>query len=217
MLDRYLKALYQLHEQGEVATTTKVAALLGVQASSVTEMFQRLQRRGLVRYSPYRGVELTPEGWKQAVEIVRHHRLLELYLYRHLGYPLVAVHAEAERLQGVISEEFEERIARLLGDPAYDPHGDPIPTREGEIPPLRAVPLLALVLGQEAVVRRISDADVGVLWELVACGVLPQRRCRFCGREQSGAGYVVAVEGELVRLSAAGARAVQVEPLGQGT
>ncbi len=212
--DRYLKVLYQLAEQGKAATTTTVAAWMGVRASSVTEMFQRLQRQGLVRYHPYRGAELTPAGWKRALEVVRHHRLLELYLYRHLGYSLERVHAEAERLQSAISEELEERIAQLLGEPAYDPHGDPIPGRDGSIPPVSGIPLAAAPLGQEAVVRRVLDSSEAALGELVQSGLLPQRRCRLCGWEHRGRAYAVVVEGEVVRVSAMAAGVVFVELLG---
>ncbi|GBD06462.1 Iron-dependent repressor IdeR [bacterium HR21] len=211
--DRCLKVLYQLQEEGQEATTTTVAARLGVRASSVTEMFQRLERKGLVRYTPYRGVELTPKGWERAAEIVCHHRLLELYLHRHLGYPLERVHGEAERLQSVISEEFEERIARLLGEPEYDPHGDPIPRRDGSVPELVALPLGALRLGQEAIVRRVRDHNVGTLAELVRLGLLPQQRCRLCGRQSGHGAYLLAIAGELVYLSGAVAGAVFVEPL----
>lgn len=213
LADRYLRVLYQLWEDGQEATTTVVAARLGVRASSVTEMFQRLERRGLVHYIPYRGVGLTTQGWKRAAELVRHHRLLELYLHRHLGYPLERVHAEAERLQSAISEEFEERIAHLLGEPEYDPHGDPIPRRDGTVPEIDAVALHQLRLGQEAIVRRVRDYDGDVLAELIRLGLLPQQHCRLCGRESRQEAYLLAVGGEVVRLSGSAAGAVLVEPL----
>ncbi len=211
--DRCLKVLYQLQEEGQEITTGSVAARLGVQPSSVTEMFQRLAHKGLVRYRAYRGVELTPKGWKRAAEIVRHHRLLELYLYRHLSYPLERVHGEAERLQSAISEEFEERIARLLGDPEYDPHGDPIPRRDGSIPPMVVVPLRSLQLGQEAIIRRVRDTDALVLSKLVRLGVIPWQRCRLCGRKGKGRAYLLALAGEVIYLPETVARAVFVEPL----
>lgn len=212
-VDRYLKVLYELHESGEAATTTGVAARLKLRASSVTEMFQRLERQGLVQYHPYRGVVLTRRGWERAVEIVRHHRLLEAYLYHRLGYPLERVHAEAERLQGVISEEFEERIAQSLGHPAYDPHGDPIPTREGRIPVFQAVPILSLSFGQKAVVRRVRDRDSQIVRQLVIYGLLPQRLCWLCGRRSAGAEYLIALQGELLRVPEAVLEAVYVEPI----
>lgn len=212
-VDRYLKLFYELHEQGESVTTTAVAVRLGLRASSVTEMFQRLERWGWVQYSPYRGVVLTPAGWQRALEVVRHHRLLEAYLYQHLGYPLECVHAEAERLQSVISEEFEERIAERLGEPLYDPHGDPIPTRSGHVPPLRAVPFLSLALGQRAVVRRVCDRDSTILRQLVSYGLLPQSSCWLCGRKRVGGEYLIAVQGELFWVPEAVLAVVYVEPV----
>ncbi len=212
-VDRYLKLFYELQEHGQPVTTTAVAAHLGLRASTVTEMFQRLEQRGLVRYSPYRGVVLTAEGWRRALEVVRHHRLLEAYLYHCLGYPLEGVHAEAERLQSAISEEFEDRIAQRLGEPLYDPHGDPIPSRSGYVPPLRAIPLLSLALGQRAVVRRVCDRDSAVVRQLVACGLLPQAHCWLCGRRHVGGEYLIAVCGELFALPEAVLGAVYVEPL----
>ncbi|MDW8396234.1 MAG: metal-dependent transcriptional regulator, partial [Anaerolineae bacterium] len=130
----YLKVILELIQSNQRATTNALAARLNVTPASVTGMLKRLAELNLVEYEPYQGAELTPAGRRVALEVVRHHRLLELYLIEAMGYRWDEVHAEAERLEHAISQEFAERMARILGDPKVDPHGDPIPTREGEMP-----------------------------------------------------------------------------------
>ena len=140
----YLKAILTLGSGADRRVGTgRLSELLGVSAASVTGMVQRLAQLGLVTHRPYRGVRLTDEGRRVALEMVRHHRLLECFLVHSLGYGWDEVHAEAERLEHVISEEMEARIARLLGDPTHDPHGDPIPRADLSMPPvgcLRSLP-----------------------------------------------------------------------------
>ncbi|HXV98971.1 MAG TPA: metal-dependent transcriptional regulator, partial [Anaerolineae bacterium] len=123
----YLKAIYKLQEQGEQVPTSALAELLGVAPASVTNMCKKLAELNLVEYEPYQGVKFTPAGQKMALEIVRHHRLIELYLAEALNVPWDRVHEEAEKLEHVISEDLEERMAAALGDPLFDPHGAPIP------------------------------------------------------------------------------------------
>src|SRR3954469_4349313 len=126
----YLKAIYALErEHGERASTSAIADRLGVSAPAATTMIKKLAGLGLVRYERYRGVSLTDQGERAAVEVIRHHRLLEQFLAEKLGVPIDGVHEEAERLEHVLSEELEERIDRELGFPTHDPHGDPIPDR----------------------------------------------------------------------------------------
>src|SRR5437764_5477237 len=130
-VEDYAKAIYALeHHAGEVVTTNALADRLGVTAASASGMVKRLNDLGLVEHRPYRGVSLTAEGRRVALEVMRHHRLLELYLVQSLGVPWDRVHVEAEVLEYVLSYELEELIATKLGDPTHDPHGDPIPTRE---------------------------------------------------------------------------------------
>ena len=133
-VEDYTKAIYALQERGfEAVSTNAIAERLGVTAASASGMVKRLGELGLVIHEPYHGVSLTESGRNVALEVIRHHRLLELYLVQSLGVPWDRVHEEAEVLEHVLSEELEELIARQLGDPTYDPHGDPIPTRELQI------------------------------------------------------------------------------------
>jgi DtxR family Mn-dependent transcriptional regulator len=130
----YLKAIHNLQEGDRRVPVTAVAKALGVSAASASAMVKKLAALGLVAHEPYRGVRLTPAGERVAVEVIRHHRLLELYLAQTLGLELDAVHEEADRLEHVISEELEARIDRALGYPTHDPHGDPIPDANLEWP-----------------------------------------------------------------------------------
>ena len=134
-IEDYLKAIYELQLGGCTVSTSALARRLGFTSASVTGMLKKLaaQAAQLVKYRRHRGVVLTPTGEKIALEIIRHHRLIELYLMEALGYSWDEVHAEADKLEHVISESFEDRIATFLGDPDVDPHGEPIPTKEGYI------------------------------------------------------------------------------------
>ena len=171
-IEDYLKTIYLLGQGGEVATSA-IALKLKVSPPSVTGMVKKLAEMKLLRYTRYQGVELTPAGEKIALEVVRHHRLLELYLQEALGYPWDKVHEEAEKLEHVISEEFEDRIAEALGWPETDPHGHPIPTKDGVLPAVAVRQLLAVETGQSATVRQVSDGDPGMLRYLASLGFFP--------------------------------------------
>jgi DtxR family Mn-dependent transcriptional regulator len=177
-IEDYIKAIHQLTLSGGRATTNRLAERLGVTPASVTGMVKKLAatRPPLLVYSKHRGVVLTQEGTRVALEIIRHHRLLELYLVQVLGYDWDAVHDEADRLEHVISEEFEERIARVLGDPDRDPHGDPIPDRDLQMLADSGVLLEALRPGEQAVVERVLDTSAEVLQRLGEAGLVPGAR-----------------------------------------
>ena len=175
-VEDYLKSIYELTQGEELATTNRIAERMGVTPASVTGMLKRLatSQPPLLEYHKHHGVELTPEGEKAALEVIRHHRLLELFLQRTLGYAWDEVHEEADRLEHVISEDLEERIAEVLGDPLHDPHGDPIPGRDLSLPPESAVPLSGLRSGQQATVHRVASEDVELLRYLQSIGLVPQ-------------------------------------------
>jgi DtxR family Mn-dependent transcriptional regulator len=156
-IEDYLKTIYELAEVESPVSTNRVAEAREVKASSATNMMQKLNRLGLVSYEKHRGVTLTNEGQAIALETIRHHRLVELYLTRELGFGWEEVHEEAERLEHVLSEKLAERMAAVLGDPAFDPHGDPIPGRDGSLnrPPTR--PMSDLTQGSVATVARVGD------------------------------------------------------------
>jgi DtxR family Mn-dependent transcriptional regulator len=167
----YLKALYQLRRNGGAVSTSELSARLSVSAASATEMLGKLAALGLVKHDRYHGAALTDRGEAVALEMIRHHRLLEMYLSKALGYSWDEVHDEAERLEHVISERMEERIFDALGRPALDPHGDPIPSLEGtlEQPVYRS--LLEVGAGERVTVRRVSDRDPDKLRALDDLGI----------------------------------------------
>ena len=169
----YLKAIYKLQLAGGAVSTSALAEAMGVAAPSATGMVKRLAGLKLVRHHPYRGVLLTKAGEKVALEVVRHHRLLELYLAEALGYPWDKVHEEAERLEHVISEEFEEKIFQVLGQPTRDPHGDPIPGKDGTVTAEAHDRLSDLPPGASGVIRQVSDSDAEMLRYLGARGLVP--------------------------------------------
>ncbi|HEY8475676.1 MAG TPA: metal-dependent transcriptional regulator [Chloroflexota bacterium] len=175
-MEDYLKTIYKLQRGQEVVSTSAIAEQLRVSPASATNMIKRLAELKLLEHNPYRGVALTPAGEKIALEVLRHHRLLELYLREALGYSLDQVHDEAERLEHSISEEFEARVDELLGFPTVDPHGDPIPTKDGVLHDPEHVALADVEAGQEVVVRRVSDRDPHRLRYLVEIGLLPGER-----------------------------------------
>ncbi|HET9014173.1 MAG TPA: metal-dependent transcriptional regulator [Thermomicrobiaceae bacterium] len=181
-MEDYLKVIYQLRSEGEKVTTQAIAERLHVQSPSVTNMVKRLAELHLVDHTPYRGVELTATGEKAALEVLRHHRLLELYLAEALGYSWDEVHDEADRMEHTISEEFEARIDRALGYPKTDPHGDPIPTAGGEIEPVPDLRLGDLAAGDAGVVERVRDRDPEKLRYLGSLGLYPLARVRVLER-----------------------------------
>lgn len=172
-MEDYLKAIYNLQTQHDKVTTQAIAEWLNIQSPSVTNMVKRLADLNLLEHTPYRGVILTATGERAALEVVRHHRLLELYLADALGYSWDEVHEEAERLEHSISEEFEARIDRALGYPTTDPHGDPIPSVEGDIQPLTQLLLSDLESGEVATVERVGDRDPEMLRYLGTLGLYP--------------------------------------------
>jgi DtxR family Mn-dependent transcriptional regulator len=194
--ENYAKAVYELQAKGERAVGTKaVAERLGVTAASASGMLKRLAEEGVVEYEPYHGARLTPEGERIALEVIRHHRLIELFLAEVLDMPWDRVHSEAEVLEHHISEELEELIAAKLGQPALDPHGDPIPDRDLEIKMEASVPLSELEPGERAVFARVSDSDGAMLRYLAEREILPGDRLAVSSKEPFGGPLIVEVAG----------------------
>lgn len=182
-IEDYLKSIYGLTHEGGRVTTNQVAARLGVTPASVTGMLQKMAATEppLVDYQKHHGVVLTEAGRTAALEIIRHHRLLELFLHKTLGYSWDEVHSEADRLEHVISEDLEERIAQALGDPARDPHGEVIPTRDFRLPPESDVRLADLRSGQRARVQRVADPHPALLRYLDEIGLQPGAELQVVG------------------------------------
>jgi DtxR family Mn-dependent transcriptional regulator len=169
----YLKAIYTLESAGERVTTSALASRMGVSAPSATAMTKRLAELGLVERSPYRGVALTEGGRRGALEVLRHHRLLERYLVDRLGLSLDEVHVEADRLEHALSEELEAKIDAELGYPTHDPHGDPIPDRDLQLDDAGALTLVDLEPGDRVSVTRVPDGDPELLRYLAELGLVP--------------------------------------------
>ena len=189
----YVKEIYKLRLEGKRATTSAIAERVGVRPPSVTAMVKRLSALGLAEHAPYRGVELTPAGERVALEVIRHHRLLELYLAQALGLSLDEVHSEADRLEHALSEELEARIDRSLGYPTHDPHGDPIPDATLRLDRKRLRSLASLEPGEEATIERVPDGDDELLRYLTKLALVPGKKVKLRAAEPFGGPLTVRV------------------------
>jgi len=194
-VEDYLKAIYRLTQQGGFATTSDIAQRLAVAPPSVSGMVKRLSEAGLIEHVPYRGVQLTAQGRRAALRTLRRHRIVEVYLMRFLAYDWDSVHDEAERLEHAVSDELIARMARAVGDPAYDPHGAPIPTAEGDIEEAELPVLADVPIGATVVLRQVSDDNPAVLRYLAAQGLVPGTRLSITGRQPFNGPTIVAVGG----------------------
>lgn len=214
-VEDYLKAIYKAHAENGNVATQDLTERLGVSAPAVSKMMRRLSELRLISHTPYQGVKLTRSGEKLALEIIRHHRLIELYLVQAMGFSWDSVHEEAERLEHHISEEFEDRIDQLLGHPTACPHGDPIPTRAGKIARTSNVTLAQQAARQNApaqlVIRRVRDEDAELLRHLHALGITPGTAIEFVTQEPFEGPLVLNIGGKLVRLTPHAARQVFVD------
>jgi DtxR family transcriptional regulator, Mn-dependent transcriptional regulator len=212
----YAKAVYALEVRGgEAVSTTDLAERLGVTPGSVSGMVRKLAELGLVEHERYRGVRLTDQGRRVALEVLRHHRLIELFLAEELGMPWDRVHAEAEVLEHVISEDLEQLIAAKLGDPTLDPHGDPIPSAELELRERETYPLDSLREGDSGVFVRVSDSDPEMLRYLSERGISPGERLEVLECQPFGGPLLVSFAGDApphaLGGQLAGAMRVEVE------
>ncbi len=198
VMEDYLKAVYKLQRTHGAVATSELAKDLRVAPATATAMVQRLARLRLVSYHRYRGLTLTAAGRRIALETIRHHRLIELYLAQHLGVGLDKVHDEAEKMEHVLSDDVERRMASALGNPATDPHGDPIPSLEGTMRDVRYPDLTTFAPGATGVVARVSDRDPAALRQLADLGVLPGVRLKVVA--QRSAGCLVEIDGRRITL-----------------
>ncbi|HIA26564.1 MAG TPA: metal-dependent transcriptional regulator [Planctomycetes bacterium] len=218
--ENYLKAIFKLQRDQEWVATGEVARRVGVAPPSATRMIQRLGERGWVEHGAYRGVRLTDEGRRRALKVVRSHRILETYLAEVLGMPWDRVHSEVERLEHVVSEDLVNRLEEALGFPIEDPHGSPIPDRDGHLPEEdNAQPLSSSEVGRTYLVRRISDAPAGALQYLGSHGIVPGVTLVLEKREPFEGPLLLKVGGdsssrEGVPLGRELARRILVEPQG---
>jgi DtxR family Mn-dependent transcriptional regulator len=195
-VEDYLKAIYKLQSDAGKVSTSALAEYLGVAPPSATNMITRLVDEGLLRHDRYRGVELTEKGARAALEVIRHHRLWELFLAEALDVPLERVHAEAERLEHSLSEDLEDRLDLALGHPTVDPHGDPIPSKDGRLSRAIYPTLNDVVTGQSAIVVRVPDSDPSLLRYLSELGLLPGARIAIVRKDPFGGPLYVDVSGK---------------------
>ncbi|MFN2526060.1 MAG: metal-dependent transcriptional regulator [Actinomycetota bacterium] len=198
----YLKALYMLEGESSgssLISTTALAQRMGVSAASATNMLKKLAALRLVKHQPYKGAELSGAGRRIALEVIRHHRLLETYLAEALGMPWDEVHDEAEILEHFLSESLEDRIAARLGHPTADPHGHPIPAKDGSIPPSSARRLWEVELNEAGVVDRVSDDTAEGLRYLGGIGLRPGASVEVVGRGPVSGPLFVRIDGSRKR------------------
>lgn len=210
-VEDYLKVIYLLQSEGDGATTTNIAEALSVSSASVTNMLKRLANLKLITHKSYQGATLTEAGRKIALEVLRHHRLLELYLKEMMGYSWDEVHDEAEKLEHHISEQFEDRIAELLNHPTHDPHGDPIPSKDGVVPEKASLAITDAEENRSYIIGRVKDQDPELLRYLEKIGIIPGVKIRildkapfngpihlFIEEEEKTIGYTIAEQVYLV-------------------
>lgn len=207
----YLKTIYQLARGGKV-TTQSLADALGVTPASVSGMLRKLSDLSLVEHTPYYGAILTENGQKVALEILRHHRLLELYLTQALGFSWDEVHEEADRLEHVISEAFEAKISALLGDPHFDPHGHPIPRLDGTMPDHHVESLTDALVDEQVTISRVHDGDPEFLRYLSELGLIPGVELLVLKKDSLGGTLSIQVSGHQHVLSLGVAQKIWVLP-----
>jgi DtxR family Mn-dependent transcriptional regulator len=195
-VEDYLKVIYHLSSEGGFAATSDIASRLAVAPPSVSGMVKRLSEAGLIEHVPYRGVQLTSQGRRAALRMIRRHRILEVYLMRHLAFDWDSVHEEAERLEHAVSDDLIDRMARALGDPHYDPHGAPIPTVEGEIEETSLTPLADAPVGATVELRQVVDADPARLRYLAEQKLTPGTRLVITDRHPFNGPTIVQLDDE---------------------
>jgi DtxR family Mn-dependent transcriptional regulator len=195
-VEDYLKAIYRLSPHGRTASTSEIAQRLELSPASVSGMVKRLSEQGLLEHVPYKGVQLTADGRRAALRMLRRHRLIEAYLVAFLGYTWDTVHDEAERLEHAVSDTLVERMAAVLGNPTVDPHGDPIPTPDGDIDEPAGVPLSDVPAGSSAVIRQVEEGQPDRLRYIASLGLRPGVRVSVVDRQPFQGPVTIEVAGE---------------------
>jgi DtxR family Mn-dependent transcriptional regulator len=209
-MENYLKVVFEILEHDDRATTSAIAERMGIAPASVTAMLKKLAEVKLITYEPYQGVKLTRAGEKTALEIIRHHRLLELYLAEALDVPWDRVHEEAERLEHALSEDLEERISAVLGNPTVDPHGSPIPSRDGVINRLAGRRLSSVAAGETVTVIEVGDRDPDLLRYLGKLELFPGTEVKVLAIEPFQGPLVLKSNGREFILGRQAAEHIQV-------
>ncbi|HEV2672034.1 MAG TPA: metal-dependent transcriptional regulator [Gemmatimonadales bacterium] len=199
-VEDYLKSVFHLTNQGGFATTSDIAEMLAVAPPSVSGMMKRLSETGLIEHVPYRGVQLTPQGRRAALQMIRRHRILESYLTSKLGYDWGDVHVEAERLEHAVSEKLIERMADALGEPRYDPHGAPIPTAAGEIEETELLTLAETAVGATVILQEVGDENPARLHYLAEQGLTPGVRLSLIDRQPFNGPTIVRLDEGMTRV-----------------
>jgi len=194
-VEDYLKAIYRLSPQGRPAATSEIAQRLELSPASVSGMVKRLSEQGLLEHVPYKGVQLTPEGRRAALRMLRRHRLIEAYLVAFLGYSWDTVHDEAERLEHAVSDALVDRMAAVLGHPTVDPHGDPIPTSEGDILEVASTPLAEVPAGASVEILQVEEGQPERLRYIASIGLRPGVRVTVVDRQPFQGPITIAVDG----------------------
>ncbi len=216
-MEDYLKTAFLIDQDGLPITNLRLAERLGFSNPSVTNMMKKLDELKLVVHNPYHGAQLTPAGRAIALEVIRHHRLLELYLAEALGYDLDEVHAEAERLEHHMSEELEARMEQVLGFPQFDPHGDPIPGRDGTLPEIIDIALLGAESGVDHEVSRVSDRNPETLTAILGAGIKPGTTVAMVEAPVDDQTVSLRVSGESMQLPWDVVKGIRVVQPDQGT
>lgn len=211
-VEDYLKAIYELERSGQAAETNAIARLLNIAPASVSGMVRRLADQGLITHARYHGARLTAAGRRAALRTLRRHRVIEAYLTSALGYSWDRVHDEAERLEHAASDELIDRMASAIGEPETDPHGAPIPTREGTLRERVVIPLATLAPGDTARVQRVSDEDAERLRYLAELGIVPGATVQVIAREPFGGPIALDVDDVKRTIGPELAAHVLVEP-----
>lgn len=211
-VEDYLRAIYKLEERGQKVSTSALAEILKVAPASVTKMLKRLATMKFIEHELYYGVGLTPSGKKVALEIVRHHRLIELFLAEIVGVPWDRVHEEAHQLEHALSEYLEDRLAQLLNDPDTDPHGQPIPSKSGEITLRHIQTLDSLSEGTKGVVAEVDDHDGELLRYVAKRGLVPQTKLQLLHRNSERNTLLLDVSGTEVSVNAEVAQHIWITP-----